>query len=112
MKISQLQKDKIECFELTGDLDFGTSPDLRERLQKIFSRQSAQVLINLKNVAYIDSSGLATFVDALKKSKQANGRLVLTELAPAVLSVFEIAKLDKIFTITVTEVEALQIFNS
>lgn len=112
MKIAQRQQDKIDYFEITGDLDFGTSPELREKLQQAFTRHASQIVINLKSVPYIDSSGLATFVDALKKSKQSNGKLVLTELAPAVLSVFEIAKLDKIFTITATEVEAVRVLTS
>ncbi len=112
MKIAQRQKDKVEYFELTGDLDFGTSPELREKLHQVFSRPSSKVIINLKNVPYIDSSGLATFVDALKKSKQSGGSLVLTDLTPAVLSVFEIAKLDKIFTITASEAEAERVFSS
>ncbi|OGW82263.1 MAG: hypothetical protein A3G33_11150 [Omnitrophica bacterium RIFCSPLOWO2_12_FULL_44_17] len=108
MKINQKLKDEVEHLEISGDLDFQTSPDLREKLQEILNRQVRKIIINLKKVGYIDSSGLATFVEALQKMKRINGRLILTEAVPAVRSVFEIAKLDKVFTLVDSENDALQ----
>src|SRR3989338_10956706 len=105
MKISQKQKDEVEYLEISGDLDFHSSPDLKKKFQEIFDRQTRKIVVNLEKVGYIDSSGLATFVDALKKSKRINGLLILTELAPVVRSVFEIAKLDKVFTLASSENE-------
>ena len=109
MKISQRQSGDVNVFELVGELDFQTSPDLRSKLQPVTEKASHKVVINLKKVSYIDSSGLATFVEALQKAKRSNGRLVLTELVPSVKSVFEIAKLDKVFLLATTEAEALQL---
>lgn len=108
MKISQKQSGEVHIFELSGELDFQTSPDLRHKLQTVSEKPSHKVIVNLKKVNYIDSSGLATFVEALQKAKRLSGRLVLTELVPSVKSVFEIAKLDKVFQLTATEAEALQ----
>ena len=107
MKINQKKKNEIEIFELNGELDFHTSPKFRDQLHKAIEKQAAKVLINLKRVSYIDSSGLATFVEALQKVKRLNGRLVLAELAPAVRSVFEIAKLDAVFSLAASEDEGL-----
>jgi len=109
MKISQRQSGDVHVFELTGELDFQTSPELRSKLQTITEKTSHKVIVNLKKVSYIDSSGLATFVEALQKAKRSSGRLVLTELVPSVKSVFEISKLDKVFTFAVNEAEALQL---
>ena len=108
MKIEQKQKDQIEFFELDGELDFHTSPEFREKLQELMQKQVKKIIINLKKVTYIDSSGLATFVEVLQKTKRYGGQLVLTELAPAVRSVFEIAKLDKVFSLTDSEADAFQ----
>jgi len=111
MKIEQRQKDEIELFELEGELDFYTSPDFRDKLQAMMQKQVKKIVINLKKVTYIDSSGLATFVEVLQKMKRYDGKLVLTELAPAVRSVFEIAKLDKVFSLTESESDALQLLS-
>jgi len=109
MKINQKQSGDVHVFELAGELDFQTSPDLRSKLQPVTEKASHRVIINLKKVSYIDSSGLATFVEALQKAKRSSGRLVLSELVPSVKSVFEIAKLDKVFLLAASETEALQL---
>ena len=109
MKINQKQKNEIQIFELTGELDFHTSPDLRDKLHEALDKKIPKVIVNLKKISYIDSSGLATFVEAFQKIKRYNGKLVLSELVPAVRSVFEIAKLDSVFLLAGTEDEALEL---
>lgn len=109
MKIDQRSKNNIEILELAGELDFHSSPELRDKLQELVKKQAAKILINLKKVSYIDSSGLATFVETLQKMKRQNGQLILSDLVPAVRSVFEIAKLDHIFQLSGSEQEALVI---
>jgi anti-sigma B factor antagonist len=109
MKINQKQKEGVHIFELTGELDFHTSPNFRDCLHQLMDKKAAKVVVNLKKVSYIDSSGLATFVEALQKIKRYDGKLVLAELLPAVRSVFEIAKLDSVFMLTDSEDEAFQL---
>ncbi len=72
-------------------------------------KQVKKVVIGLRKVSYIDSSGLATFVEMLQKMKRYGGKLVLTELEPVVRSVFEIAKLDKIFSLANSEGDVTQL---
>ena len=71
MKI-QIKKGEQDthCIEIQGDLDFHSSPDLRKELTKLIDQQAAKVLVDLKKVNYIDSSGLATFVELFQKMKQ------------------------------------------
>ncbi len=109
MKIHQKQKEEVQVFELAGDLDFHTSPGLRDKLQEVIEKKLTKIVVNLKKVSYIDSSGLATFVEAFQKVKRYNGKLVLTELEPAVRSVFEIAKLDSVFLLANSEEEAFKL---
>ena len=109
MKISERKSGEVVVFELTGELDFHTSPELREKMQAVSEKPGHRMIVNLKKVSYIDSSGLATFVEALQKAKRSGGKLVLTELAVSVKSVFEIAKLDKVFTLAASEAEALNV---
>lgn len=108
MKINQKTKEDVEWFELEGELDFHSSPELREKFQESIQKNVKKLAVNLKKVSYIDSSGLATFVEVFQKVKRTNGKLVLAELQPAVRSVFEIAKLDKIFSLAESDAEAVQ----
>ena len=99
----------LEILELDGDLDFHSSPEVRSALSKLAEKQTKKILIDLAKVSYIDSSGLATFVELFQKLKRSGGKLILFNLNPTVRSVFEIAKLDSIFHLAVSEKEALAI---
>lgn len=92
---------------LSGELDYHSSPELREKLTELTSKQSPKILVDLGGVDYMDSSGIATFVEAFQKSKRYQGRLILAALTPTVRGVFEIAKLDSIFEISPTVKEAV-----
>ena len=82
-----------------GEVDLGHSPDLREVLQQYGHRQVERMIIDLELVPYMDSSGVATLVEAMQLSRRNGFDLVLCALQPRVRSIFEIAKLDTIFTI-------------
>lgn len=111
MKIQTKSEASSEWLILDGDLDFHSSPQVRTELGKVVAKQPAKILVDLKNVSYIDSSGLATFVELFQKIKRYSGKLVLFNLNPAVRSVFEIAKLDTIFKLAATETEALALLS-
>ncbi|MFA6599785.1 MAG: STAS domain-containing protein [Candidatus Omnitrophota bacterium] len=97
----------ISRITVEGDLDFHTSPDLRRELTKLVDQQTPKILIDLEKVGYIDSSGLATFVELFQRMKRYGGKLALFNLAPSVRGVFEIAKLDTIFRLAKNREEAL-----
>ncbi len=101
----------VEFIILDGDLDFHSSPDVRSELSKLVDKQTKTILIDLKKVGYIDSSGLATFVELFQKMKRYGGILILYHLSQGVRSVFEIAKLDSIFKLAKDESEALTLIN-
>lgn len=111
MNITQKQQDEIQILEVSGELDFHSTPQLREKMQEMADKQQGKIVVNLKQVSYIDSSGLATFVELLQKVKRYNGKLILADLAPAVRGVFEIAKLDSVFELVGTQDEALARLN-
>lgn len=103
LKINVKDANNIRTLEASGEIDFYTSRELREKFQQALDKKISKLLVDLKKVTYIDSSGLATFVETLQRMNRTGGRLVLMGLAPAVRSVFEIAKLDSIFVLAETE---------
>ena len=111
MKIQTVNQDDVSVVELEGELDFHSSPELRTRLGELITKQAPKILIDLKKVDYMDSSGIATFVEAFQKTKRNNGRLILADLTSTVRGVFEIAKLESIFEIAADRNEAVARFS-
>jgi len=84
---------------LTGDIDLSRSPLLRASLMDIAAGKPQRLIIDLEQVPYMDSSGVATLVEALQALRKGGGKMILCALQPKVLSIFEIARLDMVFTI-------------
>lgn len=101
----ELKKDSA-VVRLCKDIDMDCSPDVRVVLMELTARKIPKIGIDLSAVPHMDSSGLATLVEALQRMKKYNGQLVLFGLQPRVQSVFEIAKLTEIFTIQPDEAKA------
>lgn len=106
MKINVTSQGDVHVLELSGELDYHSSPELREKLSELTAKQAPKILVNLSGIDYMDSSGIATFVEAFQKTKRYQGRLILAALTATVRGVFEIAKLDSIFEIAATVKEA------
>ncbi|NTW67793.1 MAG: STAS domain-containing protein [Nitrospirae bacterium] len=92
---------------LKGDVDMNTSPDVRNGLGEVFKQAGSKALvINLAGVRYMDSSGIATLVEAMQNCMKKGMKLRLAELSPSVRDVFELARLSSIFEIFASVSEA------
>ena len=104
MEVKWIQVEQIAVFQVNGEINISTSPDLKKHFEK---QPSKKVVVNLEKVSYIDSSGLATLVEMLKKTRSQGGALGLAGMSEKVKSLFEITKLDKLFSIFPTQEEAI-----
>ena len=82
-----------------GDIDLSSSPGLRSQLRDVLADAKGKIVVDLKDVPYMDSSGVATLVELLQSCRRDGIELVLCQLGERVLSVFQIARLDGVFTI-------------
>jgi anti-sigma B factor antagonist len=82
-----------------GDIDLSGSPTLRVELRRVQESRPMRLIIDLTGVPYMDSSGVATLVEAMQMARKNNTKLVLCGLREKVRSIFEIARLDTVFTI-------------
>ena len=106
MKISVRDVGNAKVVEVEGDVDLGTSPAFRRTLFEALPN-AAKVALDLGAIRYIDSSGIATLIEALKNSQRLNKEFVLFGLSPAVEQVFRLTHVSRIFKIFQTEQEAL-----
>lgn len=94
--------------DLSGDIDLANSPAMRKALLgEIKEKRTPKVFLNLKNVRYIDSSGIASLVEGLKASRDQGSRLILYSLNKTVREVMHLSRLQKIFEIYEDEEQAL-----
>jgi len=105
MDIKTVEKDGFMIVEVGGEINISSSPELKKSFEKI---QATKIVINMSKVGYVDSSGLATLVELLKRLKMKGGSLYLTHMSDKVRSLFEITKLDKLFGIYPTDESALK----
>ncbi len=90
-----------------GEIDLSRAPALRTHLTAALGTGPMRLVIDLSEVPYMDSSGVATFVEAMQLANKRGSRLFLCGLQERVQSIFEIARLDMVFTILPTTEEAL-----
>jgi anti-sigma B factor antagonist len=90
-----------------GDIDLSRAPALRHHLARTQQQRPARLIIDLGSVPYMDSSGVATLVEAMQVARRHGGKLVLCSLQDRVRSIFEIARLDMVFLIAEDQEQAL-----
>lgn len=101
-------RKQAECtvVVLAGDIDLNHSPALHSALVDVTNERPKRLLLDLREVPYMDSSGVGTMVEVFRRVSAYKGKMVLFGMNPRVRSVFEITKLDRFFTICETEEQA------
>ena len=84
-----------------GDIDLSRAPSLRTQIAEVFQKTPTRVIVDLSEVPYMDSSGVATLVEGMQIASRGGTKFILLGLQERVRSIFEIARLDTVFTITV-----------
>lgn len=84
---------------LHGDIDLLYSAHAREILLKA-TDEALAVVVDLSGVGMIDSSGVASLLEALQASRKRNQRFILAAIDPSVDRVLKLARLETVFEIT------------
>jgi len=85
----------------------GITDIFREEMISVIENAFDEMIINLENVAVMNSAGLGVLIMARDKIKKNNGRIKLTNLQPLMLDIFSRMRLDTLFEIYANEEEAL-----
>lgn len=91
-------------------LDAHNSDLLKGAMKQVFEGGAKNVLVDLRQVRFIDSSGLGALVSGFKNSVSHRGRLTLSGLQEQVRSMFELTRLHRVFEIHESVDEALESF--
>lgn len=93
------EKDQVEI-ELQGEIDIYGSPTFKEEIHKLVMRYpDKEILIDMRELEYIDSTGLGILIGVLKILKNNGKGITLQNLKPNVYKVFKITNLFQVFRI-------------
>jgi anti-sigma B factor antagonist len=90
---------------LQGEIDLNVSPEIASTFDKLVREKPPHVVVDLSDVTYIDSSGLAVLIVGMQQVKEYGGKFALAGLRSDVRSIFETARLDQVF-VTYPHVDA------
>jgi anti-anti-sigma factor len=97
--ITVLQNDDEVLVRLNGRTTVDSSPDLRDRLLQVLAEEPSprDVTVDLTGVTYIDASGIATLIEALKIARHRQMTFCLQGLGGSVLRLFEVTGVLALF---------------
>jgi anti-sigma B factor antagonist len=85
--------------DVVGEVDVYSAPELRERLSELLSAAKPNLIVNLSEVTFLDSTGIGTLVAGLNRAVQFGGSLALVCDHDRILKLFKITGLDSVFVI-------------
>ena len=91
-------------------LDAHNSDHLKQELARLFEEGKTRIVLDLKEVRFIDSSGLGALVSGFKNASSRQAGLKLSSLQNQVKSMFELTRLQRVFDIYPTVDEAIEAF--
>ncbi len=113
LKMAVRYSGNVAILDLGGRLTLGEpAGSLRDLLKDLLSRQQKNILLNLADVTYIDSSGLGELVGGFATVSNRGGRLKLVNVQRRVHELMQITKLYSVFEIFSDEAEAVRSFHT
>ena len=97
IEVKDLGEHKV--IEVSGEIDLYNVSELKKVLFSVTDGSNPSVVVDMKNVNYMDSSGIGALVAGQKKMKAHNGKFSLLNIHEDVLNILKLATLDKFFKI-------------
>jgi len=101
IEITVEHADGVPVVRVVGDVDLATAPQLDAILNQ-FSGEQSRLVVDLRDVSFLDSSGLSVLVQCRQRLTQGSDRSMLTLVVnrPSIQRVLEVTGLDQVFEIT------------
>jgi len=102
------QEGEWTVLAVSGEIDIATAPSLREKLHSLLAEGHLQLIIDLDEVTFLDSTALGVLVGVLKRARTEGGELRVVCNQPRVRKVFEITRLDSAFDLCTSVDDAIK----
>ncbi len=92
---------QIGTLEGTDRLNAPVATVVKDELNGLLVKNQYNLVLNLENIRFIDSTGIGVLISALKTARQNNGSFILSNVNKEVMSLLSLMKLDKVFDFSV-----------
>lgn len=110
MEIQIREEGNVQILACLGRMDAQVSGVLKERIQELLDKGSANLVLDLEGLDFLDSSGLGALVSCLRRVREKKGEIKLAGLRPEVRSIFDITRVSRLFDISENVSDAVKAF--
>jgi anti-sigma B factor antagonist len=97
--VTTAQDGRVQLFALGGSLDIATSPTLRAALLEAAERDAHEIVVDLTNLEFLDSTGLGALIGAHKRASERGGSMRLAAQEGQILRLLRITGLLDVFAV-------------
>ncbi len=105
MQITKRIKNELEILAIKGELDLNNAAAVKTILDREINAGKINIVMDLKGLEYIDSSGIGVFINTVNKIRSLKGNFVLMGLSENIKRIFNLTKLTSFFRIIRDEME-------
>lgn len=99
LSVASVDDGAVTVVHVAGEIDVYTAPQLREQLDRQIGMGRVVLVLDMREVTFMDSTGLGVLVGRLKQVRARDGSLSIVCTSERLLKVFSITGLDKVFSI-------------
>ncbi len=100
IEITDADRDGVRVIAVRGELDLYTAPDLRTRLLTAVEAGRDEIVLDLRETTFLDSTALGVIVAAVRALQERDGRLVIVNERRAIAKTLAITGLDRVLPVT------------
>lgn len=93
LRISDTHEGPRTILAVSGEVDLATAPTLRQRVVQAIDDGARQVVVDLSEVGFMDSTGLGVLIGGLKRLRQLDGNLIVVNPSDPVRKILEVTGL-------------------
>jgi anti-sigma B factor antagonist len=102
----------LNLLAVSGEVDLFAAPELKETITGAIDGKACDLIVDLTRTAFIDSSGLAAVIMAMKRARSHGGRMVVVDGEGGVARTFRVAGVDQIVTIVASREAAVALLSA
>ena len=106
MQTREISEAGLHILAIEGEIDLARSPELREVLHAQAKARRPVLVLDFAGVSYVDSSGLATLIEYVRKAQAFGGSFALVNVSARVQTIFDLVRLSEFLSIFPTLADA------
>ncbi|MCG8540880.1 MAG: STAS domain-containing protein [Clostridia bacterium] len=111
MLVEALTQGKMKLINVFGEVGFENHSEFKESMLRNIQGDESIIIVDMKNLTYLNSMGLGVIVKAYSESKKQGKELVLSSLQDNIKKLFTITKLGRIISIYKSKEEAIELLS-